>query len=113
MEWGASRQEGEVGGTADTDTVFAALTVRSRRVLLAELADASGQASAVELAHRLVVSGVGPAGSQEAYLELYHTHGPVLERAGLLEWDRSTGEMWLTEAGREAVEILEHLTASE
>lgn len=100
MEQGESHDDLDLEDWRETDAILSALSARSRRVLLLELSVESGPTSAIELAHRLAVSDTGPTDCQDAYLELYHTHGPVLERAGLLEWDPTTGEVTMTATGQ-------------
>lgn len=108
--------QGEYGGDidpgdwGDVDAIFSALATRCRRILLVELTAESGAASIVGLAHRLAVSDAGPTECRDAYLELYHTHGPVLDHAGLVEWDRTTGEMGLTATGQEVAATLDAST---
>jgi hypothetical protein len=110
MEQGEYNANLDPSDWEDADAIFSALAARCRRILLVELAAESGAESIVGLAHRLAVFDAGPTGCPDAYLELYHTHGPVLEQAGLVEWDRTSGEMRLTATGEELAATLDTST---
>lgn len=75
------------------DRVFQALAASSRREILAILLDRSTPASEQDIAARVrainqsETQKPATAGADSTHTELIHTHLPLLEDAGLIQWD--------------------------
>lgn len=79
------------------DGAFDATPSGRRREVLSRLIESGGELSLVELADRLSPQRGDVASCRAVYLELYHTHVPVLESAGLLDWNRADGTLRATD----------------
>jgi len=83
------------------DKTFAALADTHRREILLALATRDADAAALD-----ALAVVSPADAESLRLSLYHTHLPVLEAAGLVEWDRDGYEVARGPTFEEIVPIL-------
>lgn len=77
------------------DAVFAALADEDRRSVLAYLQDA-GEATVEELSTAVDERASDPRGGthgRDALVRLHHVHLPKLSDAGLVEYDRTSGQV--------------------
>lgn len=86
------------------DGVFEVLASRERRFVLYTLVQSDRPAGLVELARRLAAwrrgafpEEITPEECQETYLHLYHTHVPLLDEVGAVEYDQENGQVTLSE----------------
>jgi hypothetical protein len=95
------------------DTLFRLLSHQRRRLVLATL-ERAGRTEVGDLADRVAaaegtasVRSTPTASSLHVRTSLEHQHLPKLVHAGLVEWDRSTGEVALDDRAREVGPLMQ------
>lgn len=92
------------GGDLDPERVLQSSS--RRRAMVVGLIDADGPQSLVALAASLS-SDSQCTTCPDVYLELYERHLPVLEAAGIVEYDREEGVVALAESSERVTGLLE------
>lgn len=117
----ANELGGRAGEPPETiDAVHELLSSQGRRYALYHLVEAGGELGFSELAGRVAASerDRDPAElsvdvRQRTYLDLYHTHVPKLDRAGVVEYCDEDGTLSLADADALVVDRLAEALANE
>ncbi len=105
----------------DVDQTFEVLSNRRRRFMLHCLKQREGERADLSEISTQIAAWEGDASPEEiayedrksVYTSLYQFHAPKMSEAGVIEYERRSGEIRLTDAGRELDVYLETVSGDE